>query len=121
MNRAWGALCGLALCAAGAAADDERYVALLEACYGSSARSLEAIRTEFPDFMSNTVEMLLAFARNAHENPALALLGSDSPGAVEVQGACVSADGFGMALDALRSGDPGRIESLRRSWMDAAE
>ena len=116
-----GALAGLvlaALGASGAPADDDAYFALLEVCYGNSVRSLEAIRIEFPDFLSNTVAMLLAVARSRHASSAVVL---DPAGPVaEVEGACVSADGFETALEMLRSGDPRKIELLRRAWTEGA-
>ena len=50
MNRARAALCGLALavCAAGAAADDE-YEASLVRCAGKTIEALETLAAEFPD------------------------------------------------------------------------
>ena len=118
-----GALAGLALAALGAgcvAADEDALLSLNEDCLGNTVLSLEAVRTEFPDFMPNTVRAMLLAARNAHANSDLLLLRYESPWDL-VKNNCEMADSFGLALEMLRSGDPWEIDQVRRGWMGLSE
>ena len=102
------------------AADEDALLSLNEGCLGNTVLSLEAVRTEFPDFMPNTVKAMLLAARNAHANSDLLLLRYESPWDL-VTNNCEMADSFGLALEMLRSGDPWEIDQVRRGWMGLSE
>ena len=99
----------------GAAAEGDDLLSLNEGCLGNAVLSLEAVRTEFPDFMPNTVKAMLLSARDVHANSALVLLRFESPSDA-VMDNCQMADTFGLALAMLRSGNPRKIEQVRRGW-----
>ena len=109
MNRARAALCGaaLAVCAAGAAADDDAGAGVLDGCAGSLAEHLEAIETEFPAFRSNEVGLVLRLARGTQEKGADVLGSSelnDRDRRVLILLFCSLADDVGAVGAELRNG-----------------
>ena len=103
-----------------AAAEGDGLLSSLEGCVGNVVMSLEAVRTEFPDFMPNTVKAMLLTAWNVHANWALLLLQYESPSDAVMKN-CQMADAFGLALATLRRGDPREIDQVRRGWTRLSE
>ena len=75
VGRALRALCGLALAlwASGGAADGHDRQDIFAGCVGSLVEGLAAIRTEFPEFWSNEVRVMLSVARALEEDDAESL------------------------------------------------
>ena len=112
MNRARGALWGLALaaCASGAAADDD-YEALFARCVGSLIETRLAVVAEFPEIGMGRFEneaALLAL-RKAQADPGAALrsefIHTGMGNSEVVSEVCAMADFAAAALDAMRRDD----------------
>ena len=108
-----------AYCAARAAADDDDFGALFARCLGSLIETYGAMAAEFPDrFGGFQGEAMLLGLRELQEDPEGAFLWEfirsegERGKAVIVSDWCALADGMPALLEALRSGNPDRIESV---------
>ena len=93
MNWARAGLCGLALGASGAAADDDRLVAMFARCLGSVIESYEALAAEYPDKHGGfETELLLGEMRAMQEDPEGTLRSAPKSPFKHVQEMCAAAD-----------------------------
>ena len=107
-------LLALAVCASGAAAEDDAVPGVLAGCVGSVVEELESVRTGFPGFRAHEVGVAVGIAGEVHDRAGVAWanLGERDRRGLVV-GFCSLADDVGEMLAELRGGE---TYAAKLSW-----